>query len=138
MRKTSGRKSFEIASANLIGPCLRTMQRMNAKNRIECIIDNFERYDNETFDQYSEISKKENANLAEVKQISSAYKCIIECAAPDHLINFEGNSKADVKSLLEILQCLLPVKLNSQSSLSKVLLEKRIHDPFCVVGLIQK
>ena len=42
MLESSSRKTFEVASANLIGPSLRHMQKLNAKNRIECILDTSE------------------------------------------------------------------------------------------------
>lgn len=122
----------EVASANLGGPSKRWMQELNARERSECI------YASEYEDIVARVSTEirqraidpsssssspsrpslpvsftvaiDATKLAQVIELSAAYKAIMGSVYPNHCISISGKTKEDIESLMKGLEMASEVK----------------------------
>lgn len=119
----------EVASANLGGPSKRWMQELNARERSECIYAS--EYDDIVARVSTEIRQRaivpssssssrslpvsftvaiDATKLAQVIELSAAYKAIMGSVYPNHCISISGKTKEDIESLMKGLEMASEVK----------------------------
>jgi hypothetical protein len=112
MIETSSRKSFEMVSANLYGPSLRQMQRVNGKQRNEPIVCEETSHLTKRLGIFLETTLHAIKNpvfslsidatkLPEAKQLSLAHKAVFGGAYPNHFISVEDKTAEHLKGLIE-------------------------------------
>ena len=110
--EATSRKTFDLASANFLGPGLRTIQRHNAVNRMESFIVTDPDSLKKRFNAY--IKKQacpegpvvlslafDGTKLPPNLSLSHSHQAIVGGAAPNHLISVVGMSEEDVKAKLD-------------------------------------
>lgn len=107
----TSRKCFDFVSANVIGPCLRTIQRHNSKNKTPLLVSTsdseIEDRLNKFIDQASEGCRHvgiavsiDATKTPPVLTLCTAHKCILGGVVPNECIDVSGKTQDEVASLL--------------------------------------
>lgn len=110
------RATFSYISANLMGPCLRTVQRVNAKARDSALVDvspetiskrltkRLDTILNDTHAPDGPIGFSlgfDGTKIPAALQLSSAYKAIIGGVYPNHFISLDGKTDDEITALMD-------------------------------------
>ena len=119
--EATSRKAHDIASANLFGPCLRSIQRHNAKKRSTAIVI-FDRPTllqrlEENLPVTSSVSSHTGISLSfdgtkvpPLLQLASEYKAIVGGSVPNHFIDISDETEERVKQILADKTKIVPAK----------------------------
>ena len=111
--EATDRKAFGLVSANLLGPCLRSIQRRNARDSIVPFINHTPEDIKKALDNFIKITLKnvkkpvfsvaiDATKVPELISVSARYKALVGRSAPNHFINIRDGTTADeLQKLIE-------------------------------------